>query len=97
VVAAPTGSLPDWLAAPLTRRAVLAGNRLRPSAPSTAATVRVRNGETVVEPGLQGGRGQEIAGYDLITARDLDEAIEVARPHPTLAMGAIEIRPLVMA
>ena len=38
---------------------------------------------------------QAIAGYDLISAENLDQAIAIARPHPTLNLGVIEIRPLV--
>jgi hypothetical protein len=96
--AVPAGdALLDRLGAPLAASAVLAGNRLLPAAPSTAVTVRVVDGELLVEPGLAAGRTEEIAGYDLLHATDLDEAIAVARAHPTLAAGAIEIRPLVPA
>lgn len=91
------GSLPDWLASPLTQRTVLAGNRLLDATDATAAVVRVRNGEVRVSRGLPADREEEIAGYDLVAAGDLDEAIAVARPHPTLTTGVVEIRPLVMA
>lgn len=91
------GALLDRIGAPLSTGGVLAGNPLLPAAPSTAATVRIRNGELLVEPGLAPGRTEEIAGYDLLHAGNLDEAITVARAHPTLATGAIEIRPLVAA
>ncbi len=87
----------DRLAAPLPASGVVAGNPLLPAAPSTAATVSVRNGELLVEPGLAAGRTEEIAGYEVLHATDLDEAIAVARAHPTLAAGAIEIRPVVAA
>jgi hypothetical protein len=96
-VAPGAGSLPDWLASPLTQRTVLAGNRLLDATAATAAVVRVRNGEVLVSPGLPDDREEEIAGYDLVAAHDLDEAIAVARPHPTLTTGVVEIRPLVMA
>ena len=90
-------ALLDRLGAPLAAGVVLAGTRLLPAAPSTAAIVRVVDGELLVEPGLAAGRTEEIAGYDLLHATDLDEAIAVARAHPTLGGGAIEIRPLVPA
>lgn len=76
---------------------VLAATPLLPAAPSTAATVRIRDGELLIEPGLASGRTEEIAGFDLLHAGNLDEAIAAARPHPTLAAGAIEIRPVVAA
>jgi hypothetical protein len=94
---APVRTLADWLASPLTRRTVLAGDRLLDGSPTTAAVVRVRDGEARVREGLPADRTAEIAGYDLVVARDLDEVIEVARPHPTLTTGAVEIRPLVLA
>ena len=78
------------------QRTVLAGNRLLDASRDTAAVVRVRDGETEVARGLPPA-ALEVAGYDLLSARDLDEAIEVARPHPTLTWGVVEIRPLVMA
>lgn len=92
----PNGSIGDWLASPLVQRTVLAGNRLLDATVDSAAIVRVRDGETEVARGLPAA-AMEVAGYDLISARDLDEVIEVARPHPTLTWGVVEIRPLVMA
>lgn len=76
---------------------VVAGTRLADAGPTTAAIVRVRNGEMQVGHGWPDPHAEEIAGYDIIAVRDLDDAIEVARPHPTLAAGAIEIRPLAPA
>ena len=92
----PTADEPpsDWLASEHTRRAVLEGDRLRPADRSTAATVRMHNGRPEVVLGRAGTLAEEIAGYDLVAVEDLDEAIALARPHPTLAIGAIEIRPL---
>lgn len=90
-------ALLDRVGTPMPSSGVVARNALLPAVPDTAATVRVRNGELLVEAGLAGGRTEEIAGYDLLDARNLDAAIAVARAHPTLAAGAIEIRPLVPA
>jgi hypothetical protein len=89
-------SLIDWLQDAHTRRAVLAGDRLRPADAATAATVRLRDGELLISHGPYADLAEEVAGYDVVAAEDLDEAIALARPHPTLAQGAIEIRPLWM-
>lgn len=84
----------DWFASEHTRRAVLEGERLRPADRATAATVRTVGGELLVTRGPFATLTEEVAGYDLVAVADLDEAIALARPHPTLAIGAIEIRPL---
>lgn len=91
----PTRTLQEWLAEPLVRRSVLAGARLAEPGAGTAATVRFQDGEAVVARGPLPELTAALAGYDLLSAQNLDEAIAVARPHPTLAAGAIEIRPLV--
>ena len=92
---APTRSLPEWLADPRVRTAVLAGDRLQPVSDETAASIRMRGGEATVERGAVAEVTEAIAGYDLIAAEHLDDAIAIARPHPTLGFGVIEIRPLV--
>jgi len=84
----------EWSTAEPTRRTVVTGHRLRPADAATSATVRVRQGEAVVVHGPYAELAEEVAGFDLLAARDLDDAIEVARTHPTLLLGAIEIRPL---
>src|SRR5438067_1521037 len=61
--------------------------------PDTAATVRVRDGQTLVTRGPFAETIEEIAGIDLVRVDDLDEAIELAAKHPTSTIGAIEIRP----
>ena len=75
------------------RRATHGGFRLRVGNPGTAATVRVRDGETLVTRGPFTELAEEVAGIDRIRAADLDEAIELAAAHPTARIGAIEIRP----
>ena len=92
---APTRSLPEWLADPRVQAAVLEGDRLQPATAETAASVRMRAGEATVSRGAAAEVTEAIAGYDLIAAEHLDEAIAIARPHPTLGFGVIEIRPLV--
>ncbi|MEV0455326.1 YciI family protein [Catellatospora methionotrophica] len=60
---------------------------------STATTVRVRNGQTLVSDGPFAETKELIVGFDLLECADLDEAIEVARAHPMARGGRIEIRP----
>ncbi|HEY8319686.1 MAG TPA: hypothetical protein VIG76_12735 [Amnibacterium sp.] len=92
---APTKSLPEWLADPRVQASVLAGARLEETSDDTAASVRIHDGETTVARGDAAELTDAIAGYDLIAAEHLDDAIAIARPHPTLGFGVIEIRPLV--
>jgi hypothetical protein len=67
------------------------GQRLRPI--SDATTVRLREGEVVLSDGPFAETKEQIAGFDVIDAEDLDEAIEVASKHPVATFGAIEVRP----
>jgi len=57
-------------------------------------TVRRVDGGVVVTDGPFAETKEQIAGFDLIEAADIDEAIAVASAHPTLEGGAIEIRPV---
>lgn len=70
----------------------LVGDRLRPA--EDATTVRVRNGDLLVTDGPFIEGKEYIAGFDLIEADDLDEAIAIAAKHPMAAYGLIEIRPI---
>jgi hypothetical protein len=70
----------------------LGGARLRDEG-STAATVRVRDGEVLVSRGPFAELGEQVAGIDLIRAADLDEALALAAAHPTATIGTIEVRP----
>jgi len=67
------------------------GSRLRPI--SDATTVRLQGGEVVLSDGPFAETKEQIAGYDVIDCKDLDEAIEVASKHPVAKFGAIEVRP----
>src|SRR3954452_11115323 len=67
------------------------GQRLRPI--SDATTVRLREGEVVLADGPVAETKEQIAGFDVIEAEDLDEAIDVASKHPVATFGAIEVRP----
>jgi hypothetical protein len=63
--------------------------------PETAATVRVREGETLVTDGPFAETKEFIAGFDVLECADMDEAIEVAAKHPSSWFQKIEIRPFV--
>ncbi|HKD66740.1 MAG TPA: YciI family protein [Candidatus Binataceae bacterium] len=62
---------------------------------STATSVRVRNGKTVVTDGPFAETREQLGGYYLIDATNLDEAIGIAGQIPGARRGTIEIRPLV--
>lgn len=60
----------------------------------TATTVRVRNGETVVTDGPFAETKEQLAGFYLIEAKDLNEAIRHASKIPPARHGSIEVRPV---
>lgn len=64
------------------------------TSPSTATTVRVRDGQAVLTDGPFAETKEQILGFDLIEVADLDEALEAARAHPMAAFGAVEVRAL---
>lgn len=60
----------------------------------TATTVRVRNGETTLFDGPFAETKEMLAGFYLIDAKDLNEAIRVAAGIPPAQHGSIEVRPV---
>jgi hypothetical protein len=68
------------------------GNPLQPVA--TATTVRVRDGKTMTTDGPFAETREQLGGYYLIEAKDLDDAIGVAARIPGARMGSIEVRPI---
>jgi hypothetical protein len=72
-----------------------AGERLQPSAAAT--TVRQRDGKTDVLDGPYADTKEQFAGYFLIEAPSLDEAIAWAKRCPSSKYGSIEIRPIMEA
>jgi len=60
----------------------------------TAATVRVRDGKTMVTDGPFAETKEQLGGYVLIEARDLDEAISIAARIPSSKYGSTEVRPV---
>ena len=71
--------------------AFVAGDALQPS--DTATVVRVRDGRTQVLDGPYAEAKEQLAGYYLIEAKDLDAALEWAARCPGAAWGTMEVRP----
>jgi hypothetical protein len=70
----------------------VSGDALQPV--STATTVRVRDGKVSTTDGPFAETREQLGGYYLIEAKDLDEAINVAARIPSAKIGSIEIRPI---
>src|SRR5271154_5561748 len=60
---------------------------------STATSVRIRNGKRLVTDGPFAETREQLGGYFLIEAQDLDEAISIAGRIPAARKGTVEIRP----
>lgn len=71
---------------------LVGGARLQPV--STATTVRVRDGKTTKTHGPFAETREQLGGYYLIEARDLDDACGIAARIPGARWGSIEVRPL---
>lgn len=69
-----------------------AGDRLQPTA--SATTVKVRNGKTVTTDGPFAETKEQLGGYYLVEAKDLDEALAIAARIPGARHGSIEVRPI---
>jgi hypothetical protein len=74
------------------QRSLLTGGApLQPT--STATTVRVRNGKTLITDGPFTETKEQLAGIYVLNCKDLDEALEMAVRIPDAVFGSIEIRP----
>ena len=62
--------------------------------PETARSVRVRNGLTKVVDGPFAEAKEVLGGFNIIEARDMDEAVQIAQAFPWSATGCVEIRPI---
>ncbi|MGH7545233.1 MAG: YciI family protein [Gemmatimonadota bacterium] len=60
----------------------------------TATTVRVRDGKVSITDGPFAETKEQLAGFYLIEARDLNEAIQVASQIPPARVGSVEVRPI---
>jgi hypothetical protein len=69
-----------------------AGDRLQPV--STATTVRVRDGKVLMTDGPFAETREQLGGYYLIEAKDLDAALGIAARIPGARYGSIEVRPI---
>jgi hypothetical protein len=71
---------------------VLGGNALEPT--GTATTIRVRNGKMSTTDGPFAETREQLGGYYLLDAKDLNEAIQIAAKIPGAKTGSIEVRPI---
>jgi hypothetical protein len=71
----------------------LAASPLQPV--STATSVQVRNGKRLITDGPFAETREQLGGYFMVDARDLDEAIDIAGRIPGARKGTVEIRPVV--
>jgi hypothetical protein len=69
-----------------------AGDALEPT--STATTVRSRDGKVQMTDGPFAETKEQLGGYYLIEAKDLDEATKIAARIPSARIGSIEVRPI---
>ena len=71
----------------------VAGEALQPV--QSATTVRVRNGQVTTTDGPFAETKEQLGGFYMIKARDLNDAIQVASRIPSARQGSIEVRPVV--
>jgi hypothetical protein len=71
-----------------------AGDGLQPT--STATTVRVRDGKTLTTDGPFAETREQLGGYYLVEAKDLNAALEIAARIPGAKTGSIEVRPVMV-
>ena len=79
---------------PLRKSGVVQGGEpLEPA--STATTVRMKNGKTVITDGPFAETKEQLGGYVIVEARDIDEAVSIAARNPLVRAGLpIEVRPI---
>jgi hypothetical protein len=71
----------------------LGANPLQPV--STATSVQMRNGKKLITDGPFAETREQLGGYFLVEANNLDEALEIAQQIPAARKGTVEVRPLV--
>jgi hypothetical protein len=70
------------------------GNALQPT--QTATKVRVRNGKVSSTDGPFAETKEQLGGYYLVEAKDLNDAIQVASKIPSARLGSVEVRPIMV-
>ena len=70
----------------------LGGEALQPV--QTATTVRVRNGKVSTTDGPFAETKEQLGGYYIVNAKDLNDAIQVASKIPSARLGSVEVRPI---
>ena len=70
----------------------LGGEALKPV--HTATTVRIRNGKMSTTDGPFAETKEQLGGYYVIEARDLNDAIQIAAKIPSARVGSVEVRPI---
>ncbi|HSB18907.1 MAG TPA: YciI family protein [Anaeromyxobacteraceae bacterium] len=73
-------------------KAIQGGHALQPTA--TATTVRLREGKRLTTDGPFAETKDQLGGYYLVEAKDLDEAIGMAAKIPAARYGSVEVRPI---
>ena len=73
---------------------MLGGEALMPT--QTASTVRVRNGKTQTTDGPFAETKEQLGGFYLIEAKDLNEALQIAARIPAARSGGVEVRPIMV-
>lgn len=71
---------------------LIMSQRLQPA--ETATTLRVREGKLSTTDGPFAETKEHLAGFNLIDARDLDEAMRIASKFPWSSVGSVEVRPV---
>ncbi len=72
--------------------AMLGGEALQPT--ETATTVQVRDGKTLTTDGPYAETKEQLGGFYMVEAKDLDEAIAWAAKIPSASDGSVEVRPI---
>ena len=70
----------------------IAGQALQPT--STATTLRTKNGKVVTTDGPFAETREQLGGFYMVEAKDLDQAVTLATGIPGVRTGAIEVRPI---
>ena len=88
-----TGEYMDLVKSMRAKGQYVGGNHL--DLTSTATTVRVREGKKLVTDGPFAETEEQLGGYFLVEATDLDEAIRLAEKIPAARWASVEVRPIV--